>query len=237
MHVFITGTGSGIGKTLAESFLKKGIRVTGISRNKTIDHKLFEFIQADLTNELVRDQFSFPQSDDNDVVLINNAGTLGTIGPFLELSKEDIRRTFRLNVEALMVLSMEFINSFHKKKRTLIHIGSGAANRSIKGWSNYCASKAAVHHFNQVLNDELNYFGQSEKIRSIVVSPGVVDTPMQEKIRNTDVQKFPDVKSFIELKETNNLVPPEEVSHKIEHIIKTSEELPNIIELRDYNIE
>lgn len=237
MHVFITGTGSGIGKTMALHFLDKGHAVTGISRNKAIEESQFQFIQMDLTNEEARDHFKFPEVDEDHLVLVNNAGTLGTMDFFKKLSATDIRKTFRLNVEALMEMSLKFLKTYPNKKLTLIHIGSGAASRSIKGWSNYCASKAAVHHFNNVLNDEIQYIKSQNKVRSIVVSPGVVDTPMQEKIRSTSDKKFPDVSNFISLKENGDLVSPEEVAVKILHILSSEKELPQEIELRDYTAE
>ena len=237
MHVFITGTGSGIGKTLAEHFLKEGLSVTGISRHQAIEHPRFTFVACDLSMESSRDQIQFPKIEDEQVVLINNAGTLGSIKPFAELSKSDIRTVFRLNVEALMELSLEFIQTYRGKQMTLVHIGSGAASRSIKGWSNYCASKAAVHHFNEVLNDEIEYDPQLKGLRSIVVSPGVVDTPMQEKIRGAAEHDFPDVQKFIEFKQSHQLVSPEEVAQKIHHIVQSSQPLPSLIHLSDYTVQ
>lgn len=238
MHVFITGTGSGIGKSLAQHLLNEGVQVTGISRKNDIEHPLYNFVQLDLSKENERDKFVFQHTtDDEDVVLINNAGILGSMAPFIDLNKQDIRSTLRINVEALMELSLQFLNQFKKNRRvTLLHIGSGAASRSIKGWSNYCTSKAAVHQFNEVLNDEINHYN-FDNIRSIVVSPEVVDTPMQEKIRSTDPKNFPDVQNFKNLKEDNELVSVKEVSKKITHILHSTESLPNIISLRDYSIQ
>ena len=41
----ITGTGSGIGKSLAELLLNEGYKVIGYSRTNTINHPKFQFIQ------------------------------------------------------------------------------------------------------------------------------------------------------------------------------------------------
>ena len=48
--VLITGTGKGIGKSLAEKFLKKGFNVFGYSRENKIKHTNFTFIKINLND-------------------------------------------------------------------------------------------------------------------------------------------------------------------------------------------
>ena len=69
MRVLITGTSSGIGKGIAEKFLKEGHNVTGIDRkDASIQHKNYTHICMD-----IRAKEQYPELEPFDIV-INNAG-------------------------------------------------------------------------------------------------------------------------------------------------------------------
>ncbi len=59
------------------------------------------------------------------------------------------------------------------------HVLSGAATNAIEGWTAYCSTKAALHMINQQTHVE----GKKDFIKSIGISPGMVDTKMQGQIR------------------------------------------------------
>ena len=69
MRVLITGTSSGIGKGIAEKFLKEGHSVTGIDRKEAaIRNKNYTHICMDIR---AKEQYpDFPPFD----IVINNAG-------------------------------------------------------------------------------------------------------------------------------------------------------------------
>lgn len=70
MKVLITGTSQGIGRAIAELFLKEGHSVIGIDRQESsIDHAAYVHHRCD-----VRDQERLPEINDVEI-LVNNAGT------------------------------------------------------------------------------------------------------------------------------------------------------------------
>lgn len=70
MKVVITGTSQGIGKAIAELFLREGHSVVGIDRQESdIEHAAYMHFKCD-----VRDKDKLPRLDDIEI-LINNAGT------------------------------------------------------------------------------------------------------------------------------------------------------------------
>ena len=70
MKILVTGTSQGIGKAIAELFLKEGHDVIGIDRQKSeIEHKCYTHHQLD-----VRDYANLPEISGVNI-LINNAGT------------------------------------------------------------------------------------------------------------------------------------------------------------------
>ena len=139
----ITGTGSGVGKSVAKLLLNKGYKVVGYSRNNNINHPNFEFIQIDLSIiDNVRN-ISFPDNEGGNVVLINNAATIGEIIPFNKKKEENIISEYNLNIITPCILSHKFINTYQQQK-LILNIGSGAATKSIPSWSTYCSTKVIL---------------------------------------------------------------------------------------------
>ena len=75
-----------------------------------------------------------------------------------------------------------------------------------------------------------------QKLNSIItdsvffsVAPGVVDTPMQDVIRNTKPADFNRVDRFINLKKNNNLLTSEKVAGKYLKIIENFADYPNTV--------
>ena len=77
-----------------------------------------------------------------------------------------------------------------KNKGKVINVLSGASINAIEGWTAYCSTKAALHMINQQTHLEGNQYG----ISSIGLSPGMVDTDMQGKIRASGINKVSKVR-------------------------------------------
>ena len=72
----ITGTGSGIGKAVANLLLMKGYIVYGYSRKNKIKHTNFIFTKNELSNLDAVKKLQFPKHIQQDILLINNAATI-----------------------------------------------------------------------------------------------------------------------------------------------------------------
>ena len=77
-----------------------------------------------------------------------------------------------------------------KNRGKVINVLSGASINAIEGWTAYCSTKAALHMINQQTHLEGNQYG----ISSIGLSPGMVDTDMQGKIRASGINQVSKVK-------------------------------------------
>lgn len=213
MKIYITGVSKGIGKALVEEFLAKGEHVVGIGRSHTFDHANFTFIQCDLRNleEVKKIVFS---SDENDVMLINNAGVIGNIKRISDQEAPDMEEVMTVNSLTPMHLMHQFLRQLPiSSTLTILNISSGAANRPIPSWASYCASKIALDRFSEAI-----YLEEKEKNRDLriySVAPGVIDTPMQEKIRSSSHSDFSSLNNFINLKDKQELQSPEETVNKL----------------------
>jgi len=84
-----------------------------------------------------------------------------------------------------------------------VNITSGAAERSVYGWSTYGSSKAGLNYFTATTALELSQNNVPHRI--VAFSPGVMDTNMQEDIRSSSEDAFADVDKFKQLKEQGQL--------------------------------
>ena len=226
----ITGTGSGIGKALAKLLLSENYLVFGYSRTNQIENKNFTFTKIDLSNIEEVQKLRFPDIDlASDLLLVNNAATIGSILPIHKKKNEEILREYNLNIISPTLLSRKFINNY-ANKRLLINISSGAANNPIPSWSTYCATKSGLDMLTKVIHKE-----KHENLKIFSIHPGVVNTNMQEEIRRSDANFFPIKQQFIDYYNKNELFSVDFVALKIFQIIAKNEDFNEIIlNLRDF---
>jgi benzil reductase ((S)-benzoin forming) len=148
--------------------------------------------------------------------LIHNAGVLEPVKPLHTVTLDEFQQHMATNVEGPLFLTQLLLqherfnnNNNHTASSRILHISSGAAHKPYSGWGAYCTSKAALFMMYRVMDQELQHSDQYRGIRVGSVRPGVVDTPMQDYIRTTSPTIFPDVKRFVDLKQNNQLLPPE----------------------------
>ena len=228
----ITGTGSGIGKALAELLLKNNYLVFGYSRTNSITHPNFTYTKIDLSNLEALQKLQFPNVDVAiDVLLVNNAATIGSILPIDKKAEKEIIQEYNLNIISPTLLSRKFINTYSDNKKLLINIGSGAANKAIASWSAYCATKSGLDMFTEVIAEE-----KHKNLTIFSIHPGVVDTNMQKKIRESNAEFFPIRQQFIDYYSKNELFSADFVAQKIYQIIAKRVILTDVlVDLRDFS--
>jgi len=231
---FITGTSSGIGKALAEKALDEGHLVTGFSRRHTIEHPNYRHINIDLSNLKAYHNIGF-ECDKNveKVVLVNNAGTLGHVKSVAKLDPDRVDKSYRINIMAPTVMSHLFLDNLASCtcEKVIINISSGAGSYPIKGWSTYCASKAAIDMFSEVL--ALDH----PEVRAYAIAPGIVDTEMQGEIRRLAKSDFPDVDRFVGYKRNDELASAATVAAKLIKVIQNPDSFKNVrLSLRDVEL-
>ncbi|NOX90074.1 MAG: SDR family NAD(P)-dependent oxidoreductase [Calditrichaeota bacterium] len=224
----VTGAGTGIGRALSIELANKrnfhilavGRRLSKLRETRANNPEKIHIIGADVSREEDREKIAraLPQNIHLQF-LIHNAAVLEPVKPLSEISLEEWRGHFAVNLEAPVFLTQKLLPRLKKGSR-ILHISSGAARHAYAGWGAYCSSKAALYMVYQVLNQELNEKG----IFVGSVRPGVVDTPMQNQLRKTKREVFPAIDRFLQLKEEGKLIPPEKVAEFIADVlIKTDD--------------
>ena len=229
----LTGSSKGLGKALVAHLMDdREASIIGISRHMEPSSGRYTHLSLDLSDadKLVRALGEiFPPDSYDELTLINNAGWIGEIAPLGKLDPQAILDIHRINVVAPAILMNSFaaVYKSYSSKKTVINISSGAAGKAVDGWSGYCASKAALNQLTLVaqLESDLHQLG----IRYVALSPGIIDTPMQENIRSASSENFSQVKKFQKFKSENQLSTPAETADKVIFLLKNLDTMPGVL--------
>jgi NAD(P)-dependent dehydrogenase (short-subunit alcohol dehydrogenase family) len=179
---YVTGASKGLGLAIVKKLLKEGYRVAATSRNVNDLQKAvgaasdaFLPLAVDLVNEdsvdrSIKETVTHFGSVD---VVVNNAG-YGLTGSLEELSDEEIRQNFDVNVFGVLNVIrkvMPFMREQHSGH--IFNIASiGGFTGAFPGFGSYIGTKFAMHGFSESLSAEVKPFN----IKVTIVSPGYFRT-------------------------------------------------------------
>jgi 3-oxoacyl-[acyl-carrier protein] reductase len=180
----ITGSGSGFGKGMAETFAREGAKVVVVDLVEKAAQEVASAIganaiaircdvssRADIDAAVAATLKAFGKID----VLVNNAGTSHLRKPMADITEAEIDRVFAVNVKGLFLFTQAVVPQFRKQGGgVIVNIGSTAGLRPRGGLSVYNASKGAVHLLSKALAVEL----APDKIRVCVIAPVAGETPL-----------------------------------------------------------
>ncbi|MEX0884562.1 MAG: SDR family NAD(P)-dependent oxidoreductase [Cyclobacteriaceae bacterium] len=231
----ITGASKGLGKALVDTILERDSNneVMGISRTRLNERRNFTHYAIDLSDtqkliSLLGD--IFPLANYQRVVLINNAGWIGEIAHNGYLDPLSIRKIHEVNVIAPAILMNAFMKTYDKFRgeKLIINISSGAASKVMDGWSGYSASKAALNQLTKVAQHESDR--RNRGFQLFALSPGIIDTPMQETIRSVSEENFSNISKFRSFKENNELSTPEDTAEKVWYLIRNHASFKEVLQ-------
>ncbi len=179
----ITGGGSGIGKAIAQAFVREGASVVIAGR----DSRKLELAAQEIGQQCVAVAADVSRPEDVKKlaaaaierfkridVLVNNAAVL-LPGTAEQLSEEDFDQTFATNVRGLWLLSRAVLPQMRAAGGgSIINIGSVLSMLGARNRVAYAASKGAVLAMTRAM--ALDH--AAENIRVNCISPGIVETEM-----------------------------------------------------------
>lgn len=177
--VLVIGASSGMGKSTANILHRQGYTVYGAARRIEEMNDLKEqgmgVISLDLTkDESIRNAVEIILSKEGRIdILINNAG-YGSYGAVEDVSLDEARRQFEVNLFSMARLTQLILPSMRKHKYgRIVNISSmgGKIYTPLGAW--YHATKHAVEGWSDCLRLEVKDFG----IDVVVVEPGGIKTP------------------------------------------------------------
>ena len=160
--ILVTGTSRGIGRALAEHYLRLGDIVCGCSRAPaTVQDPNYFHYELDVAAEpavvaMVRDAMRRHGRLD---VLLNNAG-IASMNHALLSTDATARAIFATNFHGTFLFCREAAKAMVRAKSgRIVNFATVATPLRLEGESLYAASKAAVESFTQVLARELGPTG------------------------------------------------------------------------------
>ncbi|KGX90176.1 3-ketoacyl-ACP reductase [Pontibacillus marinus] len=197
---YITGAGSGIGRSTALEFAKEGVHVGLIARTESklkevaeqakalgvnASYEAVDISDMEKVNQAVANlQQNLGSAD----ILINNAG-IGLHGSFLEVEPEDWKHTFEVNVYGTYHVTRAVLpQMIEKDQGDIINISSSNGLKGTAGSTSYSASKFAIQGMTEALMQEV----RRNNIRVFTLNPSLVATELAfgEKLDEQNKEKF-----------------------------------------------
>lgn len=186
----ITGAGSGIGKSIAEAFAREGAWVAIADLNfkaaQAVSKEINSAggraipIQIDVANEdQVNAGLEQVVQDFGGVdVLVSNAG-IQIINPIVDFSFSDWRKVVAIHLDGSFLTTRAAMRAMISSGRggTILYMGSVHSHFASPNKSAYVAAKHAILGLAKAVAKE----GAKHGIRSNVICPGFVRTPLVEK--------------------------------------------------------
>ncbi|KAF0570007.1 3-hydroxybutyrate dehydrogenase [Psychrobacter nivimaris] len=186
----VTGSASGIGRDIAETYAKAGAAVGIADINLEAAQKTVDAIEAaggralaiamDVTSEeAVNDGVqqlvdAFGSID----ILVSNAG-IQIIDPIDKMAFSDWKKMLNIHLDGAFLTTKAAIKHMYKgdKGGTVIYMGSAHSHEASLYKAPYVTAKHGLLGLCRVLAKE----GAAHKVRSHVICPGFVKTPLVEK--------------------------------------------------------
>jgi NAD(P)-dependent dehydrogenase (short-subunit alcohol dehydrogenase family) len=174
----VTGAASGIGRAAAERLLAEGVSVLAVDRDEDglrhVADAGADTLAADLAAPRERRQVAEAAADAD--YLVNAAGII-RLRSIWEFTVDDWRDTFAVNAEAIFFLCQE-IGPRLRDGGAIVNLSSSSAKLSTTTEASvYAASKAAILSITRSFA-----YALAPRIRVNALCPGIVDTPMQDKV-------------------------------------------------------
>lgn len=196
----VTGANRGIGRAIAEVFVSNGGIVYANARKEASLDELARLCNSckeqkgkfiplyfDVTDLSAAKSaiMQIKKEQGHLDVLVNNAGIMKD-ALISMISKEDMQKTFDVNVFAVMDMIQLAVKLMSRQKSgSIINLASIVGKNGNKGQLVYSASKGAVIALTKTAAKEL----AAKNIRVNAIAPGIIDTDMFHSIGEEKVQE------------------------------------------------
>lgn len=230
----LTGASRGLGLALARQLLAPDRVLLCISRQTSDDLAHAAQTQGTHLEQWTQDLADTQEAADRlerwlhslhapglaSATLINNAGTMPTIGPLDQNTTGALAQALRVNLEAPLLLTAAFlrvttdwVHHGWEGPRKVLNISSGLGRRPLAGQAPYCAAKAGLDHFSR--STALDEALRPQGARIVSLAPGRIDTGMQDQLRTAAPANFPDAQRYIDHLTQGTLTPPEHAARQV----------------------
>ncbi len=183
MKIVITGVTRGLGRALAEEFIRGGHTVIGCGRNGEAIFDLrmtyqaphdFSVVDVAQDSKVAIWAAKVLENDSPPDLLINNAAVCNRMAPLWEIDDREFTRLVDVNVRGMANVIRHFVPAMVARKRgVIVNLSSGWGRSVSPQVAPYCMSKWGVEGLTKALAEEL-----PEGMAAVPLNPGIIDTEM-----------------------------------------------------------
>lgn len=220
----VTGGASGMGQIMARRLAKQGARVAIFDVNQQgLDETAAEAdnitgFHCDISNlEDVNTKVALVAEQLGPVDVLVHAAALMPAYSLAKHTHEGMEQLFRINYFGTTYMVRAVLPSMVERKTgRIIAFGSIAGIALVPKMGAYCATKAAVNAYIEVLQNEIRHTG----VRAHLVCPPAVNTALVDQTLSSDSPG-----SMIEAKEKGRLADPEKIIDAIDKGIRKDKDI------------
>jgi len=197
----ITGVTRGLGRAMAEEFIRLGHVVLGCGRSEQdlaeLRRRFGEWHEFDRVDVASDDQVQawakrLLKARGAPDLLLNNAGVINRNAPLWKISSEEFAQVIDVNIKGVANVIRHFVPG-------MIERGSGVVVNFSSGWGRstdaevapYCATKWAIEGLTQALAQEL-----PANVAAIALNPGVINTDMLKSSFGGSASAYPSAEQW-----------------------------------------
>jgi 3-oxoacyl-[acyl-carrier protein] reductase len=201
----ITGANQGLGRSIAEHFVRAGASVLLTARGESLLQQTAAELRplaklpgqqiltrvADVANETHCNATALQAivELDNPCILVNNAGVYGPFGLIEDNDWAEWVKAVEINLFGTVLMCRAFLSHMRAAKYgKIINLSGGGATAPLPRISSYAASKAAVVRFTETLAEETRDAG----IDVNAVAPGALNTRLMDDLIAAGPEKVGD---------------------------------------------
>ena len=183
MKIVITGATRGLGRALAEEYIRLGHTVLGCGRGGEAIFDLrmkyeaphdFSVVDVAQDSKVALWAAKVLEAGSPPDLLINNAGLMNRLSPLWEQEDREFTKVVDVNVRGVANVIRHFVPAMVQAGRgVIVNLSSGWGRSVARDVAPYCATKYAVEGLTKALAEEL-----PEGMAAIPLNPGVIDTDM-----------------------------------------------------------
>lgn len=220
----VTGGASGMGQITARRLARQGAKVAifdvnekGLQATAAESGNITAF-RCDISNlQDVEAKVAEVAAALGPIELLVHAAALMPGHKLIDHSHEDMERLFRINYFGTTYIIRAVLPAMMARGRgRIIAFGSIAGIALVPKMGAYCATKAAVNAYIEVLQNEI----RSSGVRVHLVCPPAVNTPLVDQVVATDSPG-----SIIEAKKSGRLGDPEQMIDAIEKGVRKDKDI------------
>jgi NAD(P)-dependent dehydrogenase (short-subunit alcohol dehydrogenase family) len=201
MKIVITGATRGLGRALAEDFIRGGHTVLGCGRGgeAVFDLRMtfgaphdFSVVDVALDSKVALWAAKVLETGNPPDLLINNAALMNRLSPLWEQDDREFTKIVDVNIRGTVNVIRHFAPAMvAAKKGVIVNLSSGWGRSASPEVAPYCATKFAIEGLTKALAAEL-----PAGMAAIPLNPGVIDTDMLRQAWSEGAAAYPKAEAW-----------------------------------------